>query len=69
MIATMLAAALALAPTDAALAQADLQFAAARIAADHPGLAPGVDPALAAQAQQAASAAQAQARRIVDRAG
>ncbi|UKE49715.1 hypothetical protein KCU57_13210 [Xanthomonas translucens] len=69
MIATMLAAALALAPTDAAVAQADLQFVATRIAADHPGLAPGVDPALAAQAQQAASAAQAQARRIVDRAG
>lgn len=69
MIATLLAAALALAPTDAAVAQADLQFAAARIAADHPGLAPGVDPALAAQARQAASAAQAQARRIVDRAG
>ncbi|QNH17611.1 hypothetical protein HEP74_02766 [Xanthomonas sp. SS] len=69
MIATMLAAALALAPTDAAVAQADLQFAAARIAADHPGLAPGADPALAAQARQAASAAQAQARRIVDRAG
>jgi hypothetical protein len=69
MIATILAAALALAPTDAAVAQADLQFAAARIAADHPGLVPGADPALAAQAQQAASAAQAQARRIVDRAG
>lgn len=50
MIATLLAAALALAPTDAAVAQADLQFAAARIAADHPGLAPRVDPALAAQA-------------------
>ncbi|NYF18655.1 hypothetical protein HDC36_000092 [Xanthomonas sp. JAI131] len=69
MIATILAAALAVAPTDAAVAQADLQFAAARIAADHPGLAPGADPALAAQARQAASAAQAQARRIVDRAG
>lgn len=69
MIATMLAAALALAPTDAAAAQADLQFAAARIAADHPGLAPGVDPALAAQARQAAHAAQAQARGIVDGAG
>ena len=69
MIATMLAAALALTPTDAAVAQADLQFAAARIATDHPGLAPGADPALAAQARQAASAAQARARRIVDRAG
>ncbi|MBN6101030.1 hypothetical protein JR064_02480 [Xanthomonas sp. CFBP 8703] len=69
MIATILAAALAVAPTDAAVAQADLQFAAARIAADHPGLAPGADPTLAAQARQAASAAQAQARRIVDRAG
>ncbi|MBC3971647.1 hypothetical protein [Xanthomonas translucens] len=69
MIATMLAAALALAPTDAAVAQADLQFAAARIAADHLGLVPGVDPALAAQARQAASVAQAQARRIVDRGG
>ncbi|WP_369976123.1 S41 family peptidase [Xanthomonas bundabergensis] len=69
MIATMLAAALALAPTDAAAAQADLQFAAARIAADHPGMAPGADPALAAQARQAANAAQAQARRIVDGAG
>jgi hypothetical protein len=69
MIATLLAATLAMAPTDAAVAHADLQFAAARIAADHPGLAPGVDPALAAQARQAARAAQAQARRIVDRAG
>ncbi len=69
MIATMLAAALALAPTDAAVAQADLQFAAARIAADHPGMVPGADPALAAQARQAASAAQAQARHVVDRAG